>query len=222
MTDPAELCDRAVRLYPTDPEAAYDLFVEAAQHGFPNAFFGLAEMKMSGVGTERDPEGALELYTAAAEAGHGKAQYVLGSLLLTGEYGVQEDPIMGEIWIRKAISNKEPAAYVALWRALKDGYIKGTPQEGVNALREGVMLGSTEAVCELGILYMEQAEELAEQDPAQSESLTKDGLHLLKIAARDGNLAAAAYLVAYKEDSHKEKGKKKKSAHGKKNRNKGK
>ena len=167
-------------------------------------------------------ERGLKLLSAAAEAGHGKAQYVLGSLLLTGEYGVQEDPIMGEIWIRKAISNKEPDAYVALWRALKDGYINGTPQEGVNALREGVMLGSTEAVCELGILYMEQAEELAEQDPAQSESLTKDGLHLLKIAARDGNLAAAAYLVAYKEDSRKEKGQKKKSAHGKKNRNKGK
>ena len=155
-------------------------------------------------------ERGLKLLSAAAEAGHGKAQYVLGSLLLTGEYGVQEDPIMGELWIRKAISNKEPAAYVALWRALKDGYIKGTPQEGVNALREGVMLGSTEAV------------ELAEQDPAQSESLTKDGLHLLKIAARDGNLAAAAYLVAYKGAARKEKDKKKKSARGKKNRNKGK
>lgn len=173
-------------------------------------------------GQPENQERGLKLLSAAAEAGHGKAQYVLGSLMLTGEYGVPEDPIMGEIWIRKAISNKEPAAYVALWRALKDGYIKGTPQEGVNALREGMMLGSTEAVCELGILYMEQAVELAEQDPAQSESLTKDGLHLLKIAERDGSLAAAAYLVAYKEDSRKEKGQKKKSAHGKKNRNKGK
>lgn len=173
-------------------------------------------------GQPENQERGLKLLSAAAEAGHGKAQYVLGSLMLTGEYGVQEDPIMGEIWIRKAISNKEPDAYVALWRALKDGYINGTPQEGVNALREGMMLGSTEAVCELGILYMEQAAELAEQDPAQSESLTKDGLHLLKIAERDGSLAAAAYLVAYKEDSRKEKSKKKKSAHGKKNRNKGK
>lgn len=173
-------------------------------------------------GQPENQERGLKLLSAAAEAGHGKAQYVLGSLMLTGEYGVPEDPIMGEIWIRKAISNKEPDAYVALWRALKDGYIKGTPQEGVNALREGMMLGSTEAVCELGTLYMEQAVELAEQDPAQSESLTKDGLHLLKIAERDGSLAAAAYLVAYKEDSRKEKGQKKKSAHGKKNRNKGK
>ena len=49
-----------------------------------------------------------------------------------------------------------------------------------------------------------------------------DEMHLLKIAARDGSLAAASYLVAYKEDSRKEKGQKKKSAHGKKNRNKGK
>ena len=31
MTDPAELCERAVRLYSTDPHAAYDLFAEAAQ-----------------------------------------------------------------------------------------------------------------------------------------------------------------------------------------------
>ena len=129
---------------------------------------------------------------------------------------------MGEIWIRRAISNKEPDAYVALWRAIRDGYIQGTSQEGVNALREGMMLGSTEAVCELGILYMEQAVELAEQDTAQSESLTNEGLHLLKIAARDGSLAAAAYLVAFKEGGRKEKGKKKKAARGKKNRNKGK
>lgn len=173
-------------------------------------------------GQPEDQDLGLKLLYAAAEAGHGKAQYVLGSVMLTGEYGVPVDPIMGEIWIRRAISNKEPDAYVALWRALKDGSINGTLQEGVNALREGMMLGSTEAVCECGILYMEQAAELAEQDTAQSESLTNEGLHLLKIAARDGNLAAAAYLVAFKEGGRKEKGKKKKSAHGKKNRNKGK
>lgn len=173
-------------------------------------------------GQPENQERGLKLLSAAAEAGHGKAQYVLGSLMLTGEYGVPEDPIMGEIWIRKAISNKEPDAYVALWRAIRDGYIQGTSQEAVAALRQGMEAGSTVAVSELGILYMNQAKAIAEQDKEESKQLTQEGLKFLKIAVEDGDLRAALYLEHYEEELRKEKGKKKKSAHGKKNRNKGK
>lgn len=173
----------------------------------------------------REPENqerGIKFLRAAAEAGHGKAQYLLGELMLTGEFGLPEDPVMGEVWIRKAISNKEPDAYVALWRAIRDGYIQGTSQEAVAALRQGMEAGSTVAVSELGILYMNQAKAIAEQDKEESKQLTQEGLKFLKIAVEDGDLRAALYLEQYEEELRKEKGKKKKSAHGKKNRNKGK
>lgn len=174
---------------------------------------------------DREPENqerGIKFLRAAAEAGHGKAQYLLGELMLTGEFGLPEDPVMGEVWIRKAISNKEPDAYVALWRAIRDGYIQGTSQEAVAALRQGMEAGSTVAVSELGILYMNQAKAIAEQDKEESKQLTQEGLKFLKIAVEDGDLRAALYLEHYEEELRKEKGKKKKSAHGKKNRNKGK
>lgn len=174
---------------------------------------------------DREPENqerGIKFLRAAAEAGHGKAQYLLGELMLTGEFGLPEDPVMGEVWIRKAISNKEPDAYVALWRAIRDGYIQGTSQEAVAALRQGMEAGSTVAVSELGILYMNQAKAIAEQDKEESKQLTQEGLKFLKIAVEDGDLRAALYLEQYEEELRKEKGKKKKSAHGKKNRNKGK
>ena len=174
---------------------------------------------------DREPENqerGIKFLRAAAEAGHGKAQYLLGELMLTGEFELPEDPVMGEVWIRKAISNKEPDAYVALWRAIRDGYIQGTSQEAVAALRQGMEAGSTVAVSELGILYMNQAKAIAEQDKEESKQLTQEGLKFLKIAVEDGDLRAALYLEQYEEELRKEKGKKKKSAHGKKNRNKGK
>ena len=174
---------------------------------------------------DREPENqerGIKFLRAAAEAGHGKAQYLLGELMLTGEFELPEDPVMGEVWIRKAISNKEPDAYVALWRAIRDGYIQGTSQEAVAALRQGMEAGSTVAVSELGILYMNQAKAIAEQDKEESKQLIQEGLKFLKIAVEDGDLRAALYLEQYEEELRKEKGKKKKSAHGKKNRNKGK
>ena len=142
--------------------------------------------------------------------------------MLTGEFGLPEDPIMGEVWIRRAISNKEPDAYAALWRAIRDGYIHGTSQDAVAALRQGMELGSTIAVSELGILYMNQAKAIAGQDKEQSKNLAKEGLKFLQIAVEDGDLRAAIYLEQYEKELRKEKSKKKKSAHGKKNRNKGK
>ena len=101
MTDPAELCQRAVELIGTDPESAYGLFAEAASQGHPNGFFGLAEMKTMGLGTERDPEGALELYRTAAEAGHPPSMYRLGAYY-SGAVEGSEDPEKCRYWFERA------------------------------------------------------------------------------------------------------------------------
>ena len=92
MTDPLELCQMAVESYQSDPQRAYSLFTEAAAAGHPNGFFGMAEMKVAGFGTERDLDGAIELYRTAAEAGHPPSMYRLG-VLYSGTGGVAEDPV---------------------------------------------------------------------------------------------------------------------------------
>lgn len=62
MTSAEDLCEQAVGIYEKDPWKAFDLFSQAAAQGSGNAMFGMAEMKMQGIGTPRDPEGAKKLY----------------------------------------------------------------------------------------------------------------------------------------------------------------
>ena len=80
MQDPQELCEKAVECFKEDPGEAFRLFREAAEAGYPNGYFGLAEMKFNGYGVDKDVEGAAELYKAAAEAGHPPSMYRLGLL----------------------------------------------------------------------------------------------------------------------------------------------
>ncbi|MBP5203835.1 MAG: sel1 repeat family protein [Candidatus Methanomethylophilaceae archaeon] len=86
MTDPADLCNEAAECFGSDPERSFALFREAAEAGYPNAFFGMAEVLMSGSLGDPDPEWAEELYHVAAEAGHPPSMYRLG-MLFSGAMG---------------------------------------------------------------------------------------------------------------------------------------
>jgi len=90
MEDPSVYCMQAVNCHETNPERAVALFTRAMELGSPEGSFGLAEMKINGLGTERDVEGALELYTKSAEAGNSPAMFRLGCIY-TGSYGHPED-----------------------------------------------------------------------------------------------------------------------------------
>ena len=91
MQDPAMLCQKAVECFSKEPQKALELFTEAAQTGYPNAYFGIAEMRMAGMLGEPDVDASKELYEAAAEAGHPPSMYRLG-MLYSGAAGYPEDP----------------------------------------------------------------------------------------------------------------------------------
>ena len=121
MSEPEELCARAVEIAGEDPESAYRMFQEAASAGHPNGIFGMAEMKMSGRGTDADPGGAEELYGVAADAGHPPSMYRLG-MLWAGAAGHEEDPAKAAGWFRRAAEAGFPPAYPEVAGILLYGY----------------------------------------------------------------------------------------------------
>lgn len=131
MSDPEELCARAAEMAGEDPESAYGMFQEAASAGHPNGIFGMAEMKMSGRGTERDPEGAERLYEVAADAGHPPSMYRLG-MLWAGAMEHPEDPSRAADWFRRAAEAGFPPAYPEIAGILLYGY--GTEADPAGAL----------------------------------------------------------------------------------------
>ena len=76
MEDPSALCAEALNCYQTEPAKAVALFSRAADLGSPEGCFGLAEMKLTGQGTQQDIEGAIELYTRSAENGKDRKSVV--------------------------------------------------------------------------------------------------------------------------------------------------
>lgn len=131
MSDPDEICRRAVEAVEDDPASAYEMFQEAASMGHPNGMFGMAELKMSGRGTVRDPEGAERLYEVAADAGHPPSMYRLG-MMWAGAGGHQEDPSRAAGWFSRAAEAGFPPAYPEIAGILLYGY--GVPEDPEGAL----------------------------------------------------------------------------------------
>jgi uncharacterized protein len=68
-----------------DPEAAEQLYMQAAQAGLATAQADLADMLLKGEAGPPDPKAALPLLQAAVGAHHPLAQYELGQLYEAGE-----------------------------------------------------------------------------------------------------------------------------------------
>ena len=73
-----------------DPKAAEEMYLRAAQDGFPDAQADLGEMLLNGEAGAPDPAGAVPWLTAAASAHHAIAEFELGELFETGQ-GVTKD-----------------------------------------------------------------------------------------------------------------------------------
>ncbi|MBO4797927.1 MAG: sel1 repeat family protein, partial [Candidatus Methanomethylophilaceae archaeon] len=146
------LCQEAVSIFFDKPAEAYELFREAALQGYPNAFFGIAEMKMSGLLEEPDPEAAAELYRIAAEAGHPPSMYRLG-MLYSGPAGYAENPEECRKWMKAAADSGMREAFSEIADILLCGY--GGPEDPAGA--RGYLEKSAEqdavSAFKLGCLY---------------------------------------------------------------------
>ena len=84
-----------------DHQKAMDLYREAAMLGNTDAVYVQGVAYASGLGVPRNLSIACELYKIAADAGHGAAAMNLGLSYLNA-WGVENDPEMGEAYIRRA------------------------------------------------------------------------------------------------------------------------
>lgn len=58
-------------------QEAFKWYTKAAEQGYAEAQFCLAECYITGIGTERNWERAIDWYRKAAEQGHAEAQHLL-------------------------------------------------------------------------------------------------------------------------------------------------
>ena len=82
---------------PQDHAMAASWYRRAAERGYANAQFNLAEMLLDGVGVEQSSEQAFAWYSKAAIQGHSTAQYNLAVMYSKGE-GVVADNRLAYVW----------------------------------------------------------------------------------------------------------------------------
>jgi hypothetical protein len=108
--DPRATFDEAVRneLYGGEAasQAAFELYLRAAQAGLPDAAFNIAVLLDSGRGVEKDVALAATWYARAAAQGHDRAAYNLGQLYEAGD-GVPRNTDLAHAWFA---ASKLPAA----------------------------------------------------------------------------------------------------------------
>jgi len=92
-----------------DPKAAEEMYLRAAQDGFPDAQADLGEMLMNGEAGPPDPIGAAPWLTAAASAHHAVAEFELGELFETGR-GVRKDIEVARHLYTEAAARDVPGA----------------------------------------------------------------------------------------------------------------
>ena len=81
----------------------------AAEAELPAAIYLLAVLTEQGIGVRRDPAAAAQLYRHAAEQGQRTAQLRWGLALIEGR-DVEQNPVEGESWLRRAALAGDPEA----------------------------------------------------------------------------------------------------------------
>ena len=95
---------------------AYDLYMYAAEHGYPRGLTSVANCYLNGIYVEPNVAEALNWLTKAAEAGDIKAMYYCGSILENGEDGVPVNLKKAKEWYKKAAAAGYAPAAAALGR----------------------------------------------------------------------------------------------------------
>lgn len=122
------MCNEAMAIIggnATDEEMhrAADIFVRVADAGYSQGFFGLAEMKLKGLGAPSDPEEAKELYRIASDLGNIAAKFRLGTMCQ------QTDPETAF----KLFSECAQNSFVPAYGVLGDCYFHGIGTESDTA-----------------------------------------------------------------------------------------
>ena len=82
---------------------------EAAASGLPDAQYQLAQMYLTGIGTETSDEEAFRLFLESAEAGDADGMYMVAKMYEMGRY-VECDPCKAMEWYLKAVEIGNEAA----------------------------------------------------------------------------------------------------------------
>jgi TPR repeat protein len=103
-----------------DLKAAAGWYEKAAQLGFVQAQFNLANLYYDGQGVSRDLKQAARWYTAAAEGGHPKAKLYNAQMYDNGD-GVEENKTKAAAWYGKASDQALPEGEYEYGRRLIGG-----------------------------------------------------------------------------------------------------
>lgn len=95
---------------------AYDLYMYAAEHGYPRGYSSVASCYLNGIYVEANAAEALNWLTKAAEAGDVKSMYYCGAILENGEDGVPVNLKKAKEWYKKAAAAGYAPAAAALGR----------------------------------------------------------------------------------------------------------
>ena len=155
-TQARELCSKAATIIGNGCTAsqaaeAAGMFRLAADAGFPDAQFGLAEMMFNGIGMDRDIKGAAELYSKAGEAGNIPALFRLGGIY--SEVEEMEDLPRAFSYMKRCAEAKFPPAFGVLGDMFYYG--AGTtadPKEAINWYRLAAAAGDPGSMFKVGCM----------------------------------------------------------------------
>ena len=151
-----ELCNRAAAIVgngctPEQAAEAAGMFRMAADAGFPDAQFGLAEMMFNGIGMERDIAGAKDLYQKAADGGNIPALFRLGGIL--SEVEGMEDLPKAFSCMRRCGEARFPPAFGVLGDMFYYGVgTKADPKEAINWYRLASAAGDAGSMFKVGCM----------------------------------------------------------------------
>lgn len=181
-----ELYLRARALASDQPQAAFSLFLAAAEQGLPEAQEQVAQRLYSGAGIEPDGARALDWWRRAAEGGSWRAAMNLGVALRRGEGGVERDEQEALRWLRQAALEGEPVARARLGLALIRSPDRVQRVEGSALLQQAAEEGSPLAMTAWGELLLAGA--LVHKDVAQSA-------RWFQRAAEGGDVSGMSFLA---------------------------
>lgn len=119
------LCSEAAEIIavedpsPEDCAKAYSMFGRAADEGYPEGYFGMAEMTLYGLGTEADTHRAVEFYIKASELGSTPADFRLGVIF------ANVDGLTDYTRARKYFEKCQKAEFPPVYEELGDLWLYG-------------------------------------------------------------------------------------------------
>ncbi|HBP22578.1 MAG TPA: hypothetical protein DEA08_32965 [Planctomycetes bacterium] len=170
-------------------EAAYRLYLAAAEAGVREAQERVAQRLFKGEGVAQDVAGAMAWWRRAGEAGSQRAALNLSLLLSRGDQGVERDPAEALRWLRRAAQSGDPEAQARLGYQLVHASSPAEQQEGLALVREAAQAGSAFAMATLGTLLLEGG--VVERDVVESARWLKRGAELDYVPAM--RMLAEAY-----------------------------